>query len=158
MPCKRCKPDRTASQEVDPLFEKIRHAFHLVEESASRGIKISLADLSNQVGLSKWHLQRVFTKLKGLSPHQLSNSVLSTMEEEQGWRTAKSETDRGTVTPVHEPAVGNSKMELPAGTRDFEACGWGWTESENAEVEDVLKELFPEIYRTWRNGPGIVNG
>ena len=62
--CKRCKPELIASQQEDPLLGKIRHAVYLVEDSASRGIKISLGELSSEVGLSKWHLQRVFTKRK----------------------------------------------------------------------------------------------
>src|ERR1700743_418578 len=56
--CKRCKPDLLESLEEDPLFCKIRHAVCLVEENASRGQKISLQELSQQVGLSKWHLLR----------------------------------------------------------------------------------------------------
>jgi methylphosphotriester-DNA--protein-cysteine methyltransferase len=81
--CKRCKPNAPPGQEVDPVLAKIRAAVELVKERAARGQKITLQELSSQVGLSKWHLQRVFTKMKGMSPRAMSNSIMSSIENEQ---------------------------------------------------------------------------
>ena len=146
--CKRCKPELQAAREEDPLVAKIRHAVSLVEESALRGHKIALTELATQVGLSKWHLQRVFTKLKGLSPYQMSNSILNTIEAEaDGMPTPVAELDYYVPdAPFHPFADDFPLTPVSLDAQEFEAFDWAQAESEQAGVDDVLRDLFPELY------------
>ncbi|KAJ9611077.1 hypothetical protein H2200_004260 [Cladophialophora chaetospira] len=146
-PCKRCRPELLETQQEDPLYAKISHAVRLVEESASRGEKISLADLSSQVGLSKWHLQRVFSRLVGLSPNQLSTSIINTIESESRGSPQAIAVQSDNDVPASTP-VGQSGPQPDASwdAQEFENIDWNWEESETAGVDDVLKDLFPELY------------
>ncbi|KAL2444399.1 hypothetical protein ABEF95_016528 [Exophiala dermatitidis] len=54
---------------------KIHQAVQLVRTAASKGTTFSLAQLSAQVGLSKWHLQRVFKRLEGVSPREMAERM-----------------------------------------------------------------------------------
>jgi methylphosphotriester-DNA--protein-cysteine methyltransferase len=104
--CKRCKPDRqrrttqttvsssTAStpgltnastpssietrddEDEENISTKISRAVILVREAAREGRVMSLADLSTQVKLSKFHLQRVFKKLQGLTPREMAEGII----------------------------------------------------------------------------------
>jgi len=71
-PCRRCKPDRMLENEIDPLKLKIAHAVQLVHKSIESGQKVRLADLALEVGMSKWHLQRVFKRIVGVSPNEMT--------------------------------------------------------------------------------------
>ena len=142
--CKRCKPNLLVSEE-DPLLVKIRRAVDLVKETASQGQKISLHQLSSQVGLSKWHLQRCFRQMEGLSPHEMSNSILNAIEAEGSPQREFSEAE-GTVPPVAGQTEPDPQIQSSQGAQELEAMHWGLTESENAEVDDVLKDVFPELY------------
>lgn len=146
--CKRCKPDLLASEEEDPLLAKIRHAVELVEETASRGQKISLQELSTQVGLSKWHLQRVFKKIQGLSPHELSITIMNAVVGEAECRMQPVATASGsqTSTSDNERATSNPQDEPSQTQQNQDAVDWTGGESGSAEVDDVLRDLFPELY------------
>ncbi|OQV04400.1 Metal binding domain-containing protein [Cladophialophora immunda] len=148
--CKRCKPNLLVSQEEDPLLAKIRHAVDLVKTTASQGQKISLQQLSCQVRLSKWHLQRVFKRLQGLSPHEMSNAIISAIEggTEESPQPAKSQPENlvqsgtGCHLPEIDPRIGSSRSAQgdAAFTQD------GLLQYDNREVDDVLRDLFPELY------------
>lgn len=60
--CKRCRPDDAAA-----IDERIAHACRILDASAET---MTLAELSQRVGLSAGHLQRRFTAVLGMSPHR----------------------------------------------------------------------------------------
>ncbi|KIV95533.1 hypothetical protein PV10_03174 [Exophiala mesophila] len=103
-PCKRCKPGRgspsvtscstphetektgsvdppvtveTSRQRPDPddIRFKIHQTAELVRHAAMQGKQLSLSQLSKEVGLSKWHLQRVFKKLQGMTPREMAENL-----------------------------------------------------------------------------------
>ncbi|EXJ88491.1 hypothetical protein A1O1_05421 [Capronia coronata CBS 617.96] len=77
-------PDTETDAETDPdpddVRTKIHRAVHLVRDAASAGTTLSLSQLSKQVGLSKWHLQRVFKQLQGVTPREFAEQILANTE------------------------------------------------------------------------------
>jgi AraC family transcriptional regulator of adaptative response/methylated-DNA-[protein]-cysteine methyltransferase len=74
--CKRCQPDQALDQQV----ELVKKACQLLQESPDG---LSLGALGQAVGLSPFHLQRVFKKVMGVSPRQYSRSLrLETFKSE----------------------------------------------------------------------------
>jgi AraC family transcriptional regulator, regulatory protein of adaptative response / methylated-DNA-[protein]-cysteine methyltransferase len=65
-PCRRCRPHQT--NERDPHLIMVEKACKLIE--ASESSPPSLAELGAELGVSQYHLQRMFKKIVGLSPHQ----------------------------------------------------------------------------------------
>ncbi|WP_026180348.1 bifunctional DNA-binding transcriptional regulator/O6-methylguanine-DNA methyltransferase Ada [Hahella ganghwensis] len=63
IPCKRCCPKQPSLAERQA--EKITLACRLIESSAT---SFTLAELANQVGLSKYHFHRLFRQKTGLTP------------------------------------------------------------------------------------------
>ncbi|KPI45105.1 uncharacterized protein AB675_2401 [Cyphellophora attinorum] len=100
--CKRCRPDVIAETDAgdgevetseDPSNittgsdyiapgdgesgrKKIVKAVEIIKERAARRERISLADLGKEVGLSKWHLLRVFRKRWGVSPKEMGEGAI----------------------------------------------------------------------------------
>jgi AraC family transcriptional regulator of adaptative response/methylated-DNA-[protein]-cysteine methyltransferase len=64
--CLRCRPRLGA--EVDPGAELVMRACHLIETIS--GDRLSLAELGASLGVSPFHLQRIFKKRTGMSPRQ----------------------------------------------------------------------------------------
>ena len=62
-PCKRCHPDRISTS--DPNATLVTHACRIIERS---DVPPSLKGLADEVGLSKHHFHRIFTKTIGLTP------------------------------------------------------------------------------------------
>ncbi|OCT43993.1 hypothetical protein CLCR_00126 [Cladophialophora carrionii] len=147
--CKRCKPELLASQQEDPLVGKIRHAVFLVEDHASRGQKISLGDLSHQVGLSKWHLLRVFRRIQGLSPHEMSTAIINAIETEGDGNQESPLLPAGNDTSAR-TTMCHGELSVPTeaswDAQSPEDMNWDWGGSEHGEVDDVLRDLFPELY------------
>ncbi len=71
-PCKRCRPTGTsvAARQGD-VVDAVRRR---IESSPER---LSLAQLAEDVGMSPWHLQRLFRERTGLSPAQYGRSLRS---------------------------------------------------------------------------------
>ena len=63
-PCRRCRPDRPRA----PWMDAVERARALLDEHADA--RLTLGTLARRVGLSPGHLQRVFTRLTGLSPRE----------------------------------------------------------------------------------------
>jgi len=61
-PCKRCRPDLLHSNEEDIILS----AKHFIEKEYRNSL--TLDRLAIEVGVSKFHLQRLFKKSTGLSP------------------------------------------------------------------------------------------
>jgi AraC family transcriptional regulator of adaptative response/methylated-DNA-[protein]-cysteine methyltransferase len=68
-PCKRCNPSG-ASRAVEPEVELARSVCKLIEERLDEAGRYTLAELGERVGVSPFHLQRVFKRVMGVSPRQ----------------------------------------------------------------------------------------
>jgi AraC family transcriptional regulator of adaptative response/methylated-DNA-[protein]-cysteine methyltransferase len=66
-PCKRCRPDAAGTAERQALA--VRRACRLIEQAQTAGDDPpTLAALAQRVGMSRYHLHRVFKTLTGLTP------------------------------------------------------------------------------------------
>ncbi len=69
-PCRRCRPnDATASGHLG----YVRSAMEFINRHADE--RLTLAQISRHVGLSPFHLQRIFTRLTGITPRQFQQST-----------------------------------------------------------------------------------
>ena len=64
--CLRCEPRR--ERTVDPQVELVQRACRFLDASQSETVK--LADLATHVGVSAFHLQRIFKRIMGISPRK----------------------------------------------------------------------------------------
>jgi AraC family transcriptional regulator of adaptative response/methylated-DNA-[protein]-cysteine methyltransferase len=62
--CLRCKPQR--ADDYDPQLETVKRACRLIEDHAEGAL--SLSELSAQLNISPYHLQRTFKKVMGVTP------------------------------------------------------------------------------------------
>lgn len=62
--CLRCKPQR--ADDYDPQVEMVKRACRIIEDQAEGAL--SLSDLSAQLNISPYHLQRTFKKVMGVTP------------------------------------------------------------------------------------------
>lgn len=62
--CRRCHPRDTRS--MDPQVQMARQVCEIIEES--EGETVTLAALSEQLGVSSFHLQRTFKSIMGITP------------------------------------------------------------------------------------------
>lgn len=67
-PCKRCKP--RGPDRVDPAVEAVTRACRMIDEAEQPP---SLQELGDAVGLSRYHLQRTFRRIVGVTPKQYAN-------------------------------------------------------------------------------------
>jgi len=67
--CLRCHPRQANAS--DPKVELVRRACDLIAQADDN---LKLADLSAQLGISSFHLQRTFKKITGISPRQYADS------------------------------------------------------------------------------------
>jgi AraC family transcriptional regulator of adaptative response/methylated-DNA-[protein]-cysteine methyltransferase len=65
-PCRRCHPERAASLRDDTL-ERIRAAVRAIESAESPP---TLAALATAAGVSRFHFQRLFKRIVGVSPRE----------------------------------------------------------------------------------------
>lgn len=64
--CLRCQPRR--ARIMDPQVELVQRVCHLLDSNESESLK--LAELAKQAGVSRFHLQRTFKRVMGISPRQ----------------------------------------------------------------------------------------
>ena len=67
--CKRCKPK--SARSLDPQLHLVRRVCELLDANSE---DVTLATLSEQNGVSPFHLQRTFKSVMGISPHQYANA------------------------------------------------------------------------------------
>jgi len=72
-PCLRCRPRDVPAG--DPKVEIVRRACQLLEQSDET---INLTQLSEQLGVSSFHLQRTFKRIVGISPRQYAEAHRTT--------------------------------------------------------------------------------
>ena len=68
--CRRCHPKRAAV--IDPQIEMVQRACRYIETQDE--ISVTLADLGEHIGISTFHLQRVFKKVMGITPRQYADA------------------------------------------------------------------------------------
>lgn len=68
--CRRCHP--RDAQVVDPQIQMARKVCRIIEEN--EGEPVTLATLSEQVGVSAFHLQRTFKSILGITPRRYAEA------------------------------------------------------------------------------------
>lgn len=68
--CRRCHPRQTTS--TDPQIELVQRACRYI--AAQDETSVTLAELGKHVGISPFHLQRVFKKVMGITPRQYADA------------------------------------------------------------------------------------
>jgi AraC family transcriptional regulator of adaptative response/methylated-DNA-[protein]-cysteine methyltransferase len=111
--CKRCRPD--AIPAADPWVEKIRRACVYLANAEGHP---SLAALAARIGGSRYHLQRNFKRLVGLTPRQYAEAcrlgkVRRRLRGGDGVTAAMLEAGYGSSSRFYERAVPKLGM-LPA--------------------------------------------
>ncbi len=101
-PCKRCRPDGER-----PDVHLARRAVELLESSQER---LTLTDLSHSLDVSPSHLQRVFKRVIGVSPHQYasrlrSEKVKSTLRDRDDVTSSLYEAGYGSSSRLYEQAA-----------------------------------------------------
>lgn len=102
-PCKRCSPQDATTQ--NPHAELIQHVCHYIERHLES--PLTLDTLSKEVSMSPHHLQRVFKRIMGISPHQYTearrlNSLKAQLKEGQTVTKALYETGYGSSSRLYE--------------------------------------------------------
>lgn len=82
--CRRCRPDEVSAQQH--IIARVQHLLEMTEPTPS------LAQLGEAVGISPFHLQRVFKRATGLSPKQYANAQ-RTQRLKTGLRQGRSVTE-----------------------------------------------------------------
>jgi methylphosphotriester-DNA--protein-cysteine methyltransferase len=178
--CRRCKPDvepeagmvggeAVQAGDGEEGRRKVLKAVEVIKEKASQGQRIGLRELSEEVGLSRWHLLRIFRKRWGVTPKEMADGVL--VENDYRRHASGSQTPDTITTSSAEtassashglPRTPETGFELLDGTGlagmddQFMSCDNGlfdvdlttselWMNDES--VEDLLRDLFPEVYQ-----------
>lgn len=166
--CKRCKPDivpeaEAATGEVVEVGDgedgrrKVMRAVEVIREKAAQGQRIGLRELSEEVGLSRWHLLRIFRRRWGVTPKEMADGVI----KEEGRRrsqsgsqtpvtlateTASSTSNAMPTTPIAGTAFDDALMDFDFAALDMDLTTPElWRDGEPAE--DLLRDLFPEVYQ-----------
>ena len=148
---------------------KVIRAVEIIREKAAEGQRIGLRELSEEVGLSRWHLLRIFRKRWGVTPKEMADGAVSEnhrRKNESGAHTpdtvaavsAESDTPPSHGMP-RTPDGGSEMLEGSAsdgldtafadfdfGTVDMDLTVPELWESSQS-VEDLLRDLFPEVYQ-----------
>ncbi|SEQ90316.1 bifunctional transcriptional activator/DNA repair enzyme AdaA [Piscibacillus halophilus] len=72
-PCKRCRPDLKSIITYDPFESVIEDTMQIIENNY--GQKISLDELASMVGVSPYHLNRIFKNKTGNTPRMYLEMV-----------------------------------------------------------------------------------
>src|SRR5437868_866028 len=175
--CKRCKPD--AAPSPDPHVELVRKACRIIE---SRQPAPGLDELSTELGISQFHLQRVFKRIAGVTPRQYARARRVDEFKERVKRGdsivgAMYDAGYGSSSRLYESAteeLGMTPAELRRGGRGMQinfataACSLGRilvgaTEKgvcavslgeSDKELESMLKSEYPEAKIT-RGGKSL---
>ncbi|MCP4372514.1 MAG: methylated-DNA--[protein]-cysteine S-methyltransferase [Deltaproteobacteria bacterium] len=70
-PCKRCRPDKAEEPFINGIESKVLKVCHYIE---SCDYIPKLEELSQQINLSSFHLQRVFKKVLGITPRNYADA------------------------------------------------------------------------------------
>jgi methylphosphotriester-DNA--protein-cysteine methyltransferase len=178
--CKRCKPNVAAQadpggREVVQAGDgeegrrKVIKAVEIIKEKGAKGQRVGLRELSEEVGLSRWHLLRIFRKRWGVTPKEMADGVLNFDNRNAGksgqrtpdtvitnsTKSASSTSSGMPMTPEtdissHDEQAGadfdNAFMDFDLMDLDVNLAPVEFW-SDGASGEDVLRDLFPEVYQ-----------
>lgn len=82
--CKRCKPENKSHDPEARVRRKVDQAVVSLKMAAEKGKRVGLNELSNTIGISKWHLRREFLRITGLSPDQMASILLDPVSAQRG--------------------------------------------------------------------------
>ena len=82
--CKRCKPENKSHDPEARVRRKVDQAIVSLKTAAEKGKRAGLNELSNTIGVSKWHLRREFLRITGLSPDQIASLLLDPVSAQRG--------------------------------------------------------------------------
>ncbi len=109
--CLRCRPRQ--AKAVEPQIEMTRRVCRLIEDK--QGEPTTLAELSSQVGVSAFHLQRTFKSLMGISPGRYAetqriNRFKETVRSGESIANATYEAGFGSSSRLYEGAASQLGM------------------------------------------------
>jgi AraC family transcriptional regulator of adaptative response/methylated-DNA-[protein]-cysteine methyltransferase len=104
-PCRRCRPDQATA--TDPHVELIRHTCRYIETHLEGSL--TLGTLGEQVGISPFHLQRIFKRVTGITPRQYADAcrlgvLKSRLKERRTVTMAMIEAGYGSSSRLYERA------------------------------------------------------
>jgi AraC-like DNA-binding protein len=166
------KEDVVVAGDGEEGRRKVGLALRIVRERAEKGEVIGLAELGKEVGLSKWHLLRVFRRRWGVSPRVMGEGVVAETRKRNRLLEAEGGAAAGSRLDGGNGGSGSSEATIleggPATTPTLTGGGvsvadWETFEAENFDLggyadmdgvpelwdgeQDVLRELFPEVYQ-----------
>ncbi|TIA31124.1 hypothetical protein D6C78_09134 [Aureobasidium pullulans] len=164
--CKRCKPENKTHDPEARVRRKVDQAVVSLKTAAEKGKRVGLNELSNTIGVSKWHLRREFLRITGLSPDQMASILLDpTSTQRDTWLRQLNETleladGANRVCRPHAETVrhGSSRAssEIPSLISDHEAVAFDdplwivkseyWSTSSEEATSHLLQDLFPEVF------------
>lgn len=179
--CKRCKPDVIMDggngdvREGDAMVmvgdgeegrRKVVKAVEIIRERAEKGETIGLAELGREVGLSKWHLLRIFRKRWGVSPkvmgegwvqqrQQLSQQQEGGLEDSPGVRMQTPAMSEGGLFENESSVGGGSEFAPETPVMEFGAEGMMPFVGEEAAMFDfgVLDfDVDAPLPSLWKDG------
>ncbi|KAL5421111.1 hypothetical protein PMIN04_005890 [Paraphaeosphaeria minitans] len=105
-PCKRCKPDVSATE--DPREKAVARACGLIEETVRRGEKgregLRLQDLAMKVGLTPRYFHKIFKERMGVTPREWARGKMGGVDGE-GERKETGETRTPSLVRDSPPEV-----------------------------------------------------
>lgn len=186
--CKRCKPDVVpqvdgrggeliTAGDGEEGRRKVLRAVEIIQDQAAAGHRVGLRELSEEVGLSRWHLLRIFRKRWGVTPKEMADGVMNEKQQQRGNRKSSGKSESGLRTPetVATGSSAESAMPVTPETGGFEGGGGGGGAAgaafddafmdfdlvamqdvdfsasdlwgEGESAEELLRDLFPEVYQ-----------
>lgn len=112
--CKRCRP----TSETSTIDEAVTRACEYIERHVEE--PVTLAALSRAVGVSAFHLQRVFKRAMGISPREYRDAqrrrrLTNRLREGQSVSRATYEAGFGSSSRVYERSLGMSPASVRKG-------------------------------------------
>jgi len=166
-PCLRCLPDRTAPLGRDGAL--VRRVCHLIEAHDSPET-LTLASLSSQTDISRYHLQRTFKRIMGITPRQYAEArrlsrLKGLVKERNDVTSALYEAGYGSSSRLYERAnerlgmtpatylrggsgmtIGYTVLDSPLGRLLVAATGRGVCAVSLGEVDADLVEALTQEY------------
>jgi AraC family transcriptional regulator of adaptative response/methylated-DNA-[protein]-cysteine methyltransferase len=131
-PCRRCRPQEQAPS--DPALERVRQACGVIDEALAEGEggAPSLAALGEAVGMSPHHLQRLFKRHLGISPHDYADArrlarVKERLRAGDGVAGALYDAGYGSSSRLYERAPGQLGMTPATYARRGKGARIGYT-------------------------------
>ena len=97
--CRRCKP--ASIESVDPQIDMVRRVCRMIEANPDAGL--TLDTMGDQLGVSPFHLQRVFKRITGVTPRQYAEGFRAAL-----FRNRVRKTDASVTEALYDAGYGSS--------------------------------------------------